>query len=70
MPLLQTYSFRPRDGTQKEKVEDLIVLYGSSNDALRAAVDLLYEARAQTIEELRPTWEQAQAALEEARKAL
>lgn len=70
MAILKGYHIRPVDGRQQQRIEDLILLYGSPTAALRAAIDLLYAQQAQKLEELRPTIEAAQAALEEARQAL
>ena len=70
MAILKGYHFRPADGQQQQRIEDLILLYGNPTDAIRAAVDLLHAQQAQKLEELRPTIEAAQAALEEARQAL
>ena len=64
-------SWRPRDKEQKKEFELLcFVLSMDASKTLRLAIDNLIEANRDKMDEVRPLYEAAQGALEQARQSL
>ena len=67
---MEAMGFRPRTQEQREQILMLAWLLGTSiTDVVLRGIDALAEKHAEALEQARPAYETAQAALAEARQA-